>query len=89
MHSIVHLLIAGDVRLSETSAHVTPRGGARAVVITWTAGAAVSITERELDDPMLSEVWGERLTRLELSALSLPSLSVTVELEISTSKDVR
>ena len=89
VHSVVHLLIAGDVRLSETSAHVTPRGGARAVVITWTAGAAVSITERELDDPMLSEVWGERLTRLELSALSLPSLSVTVELEISTSKDVR
>ena len=89
VNSIVHLLIAGDVHLSENTAHVTPLDGARPIVIGWTAGAAASITERELDDPMLSEVWGERLTRLELSALSLPSLSVTVELEISTSKDVR
>lgn len=85
----VRLLIAGDVRLLNSSALITPLGGARPVRLSWTPGAAATLTVRELDDPMLSEVWGERLTRLELDVSSLNMLSVTVELDIPTSKEDR
>lgn len=85
----VRLLLAGEVRLDGTSAHIVPLDGARPVRVTWTPAAPASLTVRELDDPMLSEVWGKRLTRLELDVSSLTCVSVTVELDISTSKDVR
>jgi hypothetical protein len=36
------------------------------VVLTWQpADVAGAVTVRELTDPMLTEAWGDRLTRLE------------------------
>lgn len=87
--AVVHLLLAGEVSLQDDSALVTPLEGATPVRVRWTAGIPAALTERELVDPMLSEVWGARLTRLELDVSSLSSLSVTVELDISTSKEAR
>ena len=45
--------------------------------------------ERELDDPMLSAVWGPRLTRLDLIAADGATLSVTVELDDTTGEELR
>ncbi|WP_063780761.1 heparinase II/III domain-containing protein [Nonomuraea sp. SBT364] len=65
--SVLHYLLAGQVTLSAGRAEVRPVGGGRTVFLSWDPGrAAVSTTVRELDDPMLSSVWGERMTRLEL-----------------------
>ncbi|MDR7382830.1 heparinase II/III domain-containing protein [Promicromonospora iranensis] len=69
-----HWLLAGDVALDPGRAVVrfTPDGGptpARALALTWDAGAADAEVEvRELDDPELTAVWGGHLTRLRLTA---------------------
>jgi hypothetical protein len=60
-------LIAGEVRVEPGRAEITARQGAGTVVLTWEPGDAPwRITERVLDDPMLSDVWGGRLTRLDI-----------------------
>ncbi|MFD6140163.1 heparinase II/III family protein [Promicromonospora sp. NPDC060271] len=69
-----HWLLAGDVALSPGRAQVrfTPDGGparARVLSLTWDPDAVdAELDVRELDDPELSAVWGERLTRLRLTA---------------------
>jgi hypothetical protein len=64
-------LAAGTVRLGgEGTATITPAGiplagDGRGAVLRWKPGAAaVVVDEWLLDDPLLSDVWGERLTRL-------------------------
>ncbi|MEU4364724.1 heparinase II/III family protein [Promicromonospora sp. NPDC023987] len=78
-----HWLLAGDVTLAPGRAVVrsTYHGGARrlgrdggptsarALAITWDPAAAdAELDVRDLDDPELAAVWGERLTRLRLTA---------------------
>ncbi|GAB2499638.1 heparinase II/III family protein [Promicromonospora xylanilytica] len=69
-----HWLLAGDVTLAAGRATVrfTPDAAApsaRALVLTWDAAAAdAELDVRELDDPELTVVWGEHLTRLRLTA---------------------
>lgn len=69
-----HWLLAGDVTLSPGRATVrfAPGGAspsARVLALTWDAGAAdAELDVQELDDPELAAVWGERLTRLRLTA---------------------
>jgi hypothetical protein len=65
-------LAAGTVNLaSNGTAHVLPAGipaaggNSRAAVLRWDpASAVVLVDEWLLDDPLLSEVWGTKLTRL-------------------------
>jgi hypothetical protein len=80
--TVVHLLLAGDVTLGTGRAVVTALEGAGTVVLAWDSGAASAVTEvRKLDDPRLSDVWGDRLTRLTIDvgdALA-GTLTVTVE----------
>lgn len=64
-------LLAGTVRLGhDATATVTPDGipaveTTRGVHLRWTpATAVVLVDEWHLDDPLLSGVWGEKLTRL-------------------------
>ncbi|NUP68069.1 MAG: hypothetical protein HOW71_38535, partial [Nonomuraea sp.] len=66
--STLHYVLAGRVeRRSAGEVAVRPPDGARAVLISWDPDrATAALTVRMLDDPMLSAVWGERLTRLEL-----------------------
>ncbi|NUW41319.1 heparinase II/III domain-containing protein [Nonomuraea rhodomycinica] len=66
--SVLHYLLAGEVeRHDDGRVVVRPPDGARAALVTWDpARATAALTVRTLEDPMLSEVWGERLTRLEL-----------------------
>lgn len=85
----VRMLLAGAVRLVEASAHVTPLGGATPVRITWPEGIGASVVVRELDDPMLSSVWGHRLTRLELDVTTRERVAVTVEQDLTNAEDAR
>ena len=71
-----HWLLAGDVTLAPGRAVVrfTPDAApssARALALTWDAEAAgAALDTRRLDDPELTAVWGEHLTRLRLTARS-------------------
>jgi hypothetical protein len=78
----VHLLLAGDVSLGAGSAVVTALEGAGSVVLRWQPATVAVVAEvRALTDPMLSEVWGDHLTRLsfDVGAATSGMLTVTVE----------
>jgi len=80
--TVVNLLLAGEVRLGEGRAEVDALDGAGTVVLSWDAAVPAHLTERLLDDPALTAVWGQRLTRLELGLTQLGAsgaFEVTVE----------
>jgi hypothetical protein len=77
----VRLLLAGGVELGDGEALVTPLQGAPAVRIRWPAGIPAILTVRPLGDPMLSDVWGQSLTRLDLDVTGRDSIPVTVHLD--------
>ena len=86
----VRMLLAGDVRREAASTVlVTPLDGATPVRISWPDGIAASLVVRELDDPMLTSVWGARLTRLDLDVTARDSVTVTVELDLTNPEDAR
>ncbi|MEV0148387.1 MULTISPECIES: heparinase II/III family protein [unclassified Nonomuraea] len=82
--SVLHYLLAGQVeRHEDGQVLVRPPDGARAALVTWDpAVAASALTVRALDDPMLSEVWGERLTRLELRLPGIARGSFELRVEV-------
>ena len=68
----VHLVVAGSVRTGPGRAEIEALDGAGVVIVTWEpAGAPCTTTVRDLDDPMLREVWGDRLTRLDIDVTAL------------------
>ena len=79
----VRWLVAGEVRLAPGRAQITALDGAGAVALTWEpADAPAAVTVRELTDPMLSDVWGDRLTRLDLDVSAFgPSGTLTMHVE--------
>ena len=83
------LLLAGDVRREGASVVVTPLEAAAALRISWPDGIDASLVVRELDDPVLSSVWGARLTRLDLDVTTRDSVAVTVELDLTNAEDAR
>jgi hypothetical protein len=65
--TLVRFLVAGEVTVGAGWALITALEGAGSVRLHWEpADAPCAVTVRELDDPMLSEVWTDRLTRLEI-----------------------
>lgn len=79
----IHLVAAGTVSLSPGRAEITAPGGAGTVSVAWhPAHAPCSASVRGLDDPLLTGVWGNRLTRLEIDVTALGqdgTLELTVE----------
>lgn len=77
--ALIHHLLAGPVTLLDdhTAAVANPDGG-RGLVLRWQPHASASLETWRLDDPLLTRVWGDRLTRLTLEAED--SLTLTVEL---------
>jgi len=85
----VRLLLAGEVHLDGTAVVVTPLDGASPVRISWPEGVEASLVVRELDDPVLSSVWGAKLTRLDLDVTSRDAIAVTVELDQTNAEGAR
>ncbi|WP_307785410.1 heparinase II/III domain-containing protein [Microbacterium hibisci] len=85
----VRMLLAGDVRRDAASVVVTPLGGAAPVRVSWPDGVDAALVVRELDDPMLTSVWGSRLTRLDLDVSARDGVVVTVELDLTNAEDAR
>ncbi|MDQ0375188.1 heparinase II/III domain-containing protein [Cellulomonas humilata] len=84
--TVVHWMLAGSVEIMEPGlVTIHPLDGARPTRLTWDpATVTSSLTVRPLDDPMLSDVWGDHLTRLELAvddSAGHGSLAVTVEVD--------
>ena len=78
----LNLVVAGAVTPLDSGVRIVPLDGATPVVIRWPAGIRCTETVRELDDPVLSDVWGERLTRLELDVSAREDAWITVERDI-------
>jgi hypothetical protein len=77
--TVIHLVAAGEVRLLDGRAEIVALDGAGTVEVTWEPVAPAALTVRNLDDRMLSDVWRERLTRIDITALGpVGSLSLTV-----------
>ena len=80
----LNLVVAGTVSARDDGIRVVPLDGATPVVIRWAAGIRSAHTVRLLDDPMLSDVWGERLTRIELDVSAHDRAWITVERDDAT-----
>ncbi|WP_024287367.1 heparinase II/III family protein [Cellulomonas sp. KRMCY2] len=77
--STVRLLLAGDVVVGTGRVLITAPANAGTVILSWEPGTAAAAVEvRELDDPLLSDVWGARLTRLTIEVGDAPSGTLTV-----------
>ncbi|MFG6503056.1 heparinase II/III family protein [Microbacterium sp. P05] len=77
----VRMLLAGRVRQDGDSVVVTPLEDAPPVRVRWPAGLVARLERRDLDDPMLSEVWGADFTRLELQTEGRGEVRITVDLD--------
>jgi len=82
--STLHLVVAGAVAPLDDGVRVVPLDGATPVVIRWPTGIRSAHTVRPLDDPMLGDVWGERLTRIELDVSAHDQAWITVERDDAT-----
>ncbi|MGC5167548.1 heparinase II/III domain-containing protein [Luteimicrobium sp. DT211] len=80
----LHLLCAGDVTTTPGTATVRPGPGGATVVLRWPPDLAVRVDEWTLDDPWLSESWGDRLTRLAIDVSHVRSTDVTIVIEEAT-----
>jgi hypothetical protein len=70
--TLIHLVVAGRVSAGDGHARIVALDGAGVVDLAWEpAGAPVTVTVRELDDPLLRDVWGDRLTRLDIDVTAL------------------
>lgn len=75
--TVLHLLLAGPVTLGAGRADV-----AGVLRLTWNPPVPAGLVIRELGDPLLREVWGPRLTRLDIDVTALGpigSLELTCE----------
>jgi hypothetical protein len=75
----VHFLAAGSVHLGRGYVDITALEEAGSVRLSWVpAEAPCTATVRVLDDPVLSDVWGDRLTRLEIDVTALGPIGTIV-----------
>jgi hypothetical protein len=74
----VRLLAAGEVTLVPGGATIQPLDDAAPLSLAWDPAAGATLTRRELDDPLLAEVWGEALTRIDIDVTDLSAFALTV-----------
>ena len=62
----IHVLAAGRVRVGPGYVEINALDDAGTVILTWEPpDAPCTTTVRELNDPLLCDVWGDQLTRLD------------------------
>jgi hypothetical protein len=90
----LHWLAAGPVELGDGRARIAAADSTdpvKSVTLTWDpADAHATTTVRELDDPMLTDVWGKRLTRIEIDVTAMgPSgtLVLTIDDALSPAEE--
>ncbi|HWV78277.1 MAG TPA: heparinase II/III family protein, partial [Isoptericola sp.] len=83
----VRFLLAGEVSLTPGRAVVVPLDGAPPLRLTWPPEVPAALVERHLDDPVLTEVWGDRLTRLDLDVTRRRDLEVVVARDADGGED--
>ncbi|UFU02619.1 heparinase II/III-family protein [Ruania suaedae] len=84
--SALHLMLAGEVTLTGTRADIVPLEGANPVRLAWSGDVTgADLEDMPLEDPLMSEVWGERLTRLRLHLA--PSARGEAVLRITRAED--
>ena len=66
-----------------------PLGGVRAIRLSWPLDVPASVVRRELDDPLLRDVWGKAVTRVDLAVGQRTELRVTAEVDTPSDKDGR
>lgn len=76
--TMLRLVIAGEVTAGAAGVRVRPLDGATPVRIDWPATVPSAIRYRPLDDPVLTRVWGGRLTRIDLDVTCCRGVTVTV-----------
>lgn len=88
VRAVQHLLVAGTVHAESGGVRITPIEGTGDVRVRWD-GPAARLTVRTLDDPLLREVWGESVTRIEIPAGDGGASRITVELVRAEAEEVR
>ncbi len=83
----LHLVLAGAVSVVPGLAEVVPLDGATPVSLRWPVDAPTLVETRELDDPLLSDVWGPTLTRLTIEVGDRSTATVRVERNDSRNGD--
>ncbi|MEU4422889.1 heparinase II/III family protein, partial [Actinoplanes sp. NPDC024001] len=80
--TVLHLLLAGAVTAGAGRAEVVALDGAGVLGLRWNPAQPARLRVRELDDPLLRAVWGDRLTRLDIDVTAIGpigSLELTCE----------
>jgi hypothetical protein len=68
----IQFVAAGQAVVDTGKVVITALDDAGSVTLTWEPARVPCVaTVREMDDPMLSDVWGDRLTRLEFEVTAL------------------
>jgi hypothetical protein len=87
--TVGRILVAGCVRFTPAGARVIPLAGARPVRLDWSADVKATLVRRELDDQLLTDIWGYALTRIDLTVGKRTRITVMAGLDTSTDKDER
>lgn len=75
----IHVLVAGRVRVGPGHAEISALDDAGTVILTWEPpDAPCTTTVRELDDPLLRDVWGDQLTRLDIDVTAFGPVGTLV-----------
>jgi hypothetical protein len=73
------LLIAGTVELEPGQALVQPLQNATPIIIRWPNDTKARRVEQQLKDPLLGDVWGPHLTRIDLIVTHRRDIRITIE----------
>jgi hypothetical protein len=81
--TLIHLILAGRVECDAGRARIEALDGAGTVELGWEpADRPAGVTVRGLTDPLMREVWGGRLTRLDIDVTALgPVASLTLNVK--------
>lgn len=86
---VEHLVAAGEVELVHGGARIRPLDGAGPIRLRWADDLDALLEVRSLDDPMLTAVWGEHLTRISIDVTAHNGFHLTVERDDMSAEDDR